>query len=56
MNRRYEAGATVEVVYEKDMPWKAYLTLERNFTRRDLWIGAGEVVLAIVLWIVGKIF
>lgn len=56
MNRRYESGATVEVVYEKDMPWSAYLTLERNFTRRDLWIAVGEVILAIVLWSVGKIF
>lgn len=56
LNRRYEAGATVEVVYEKDMPWSAYLTLERNHTRRDLWIGTGEVILAIVLWSVGKVF
>ena len=56
LTRRYEAGATVEVVYEKGTPWNAYLTLERNFTRRDLWIGAGEVILAVVFWIVGKIF
>ncbi len=56
LNRRYEAGATVEVVYEKDMPWSAFLTLEWNLTRRDLWIGAGEVILAIALWSVGKIF
>ena len=56
LNRRYEAGATVEVVYEKGMPWSAYLTLEWNLTRRDLWIGAGEVILAIALWSVGKIF
>lgn len=56
LNRRYEAGATVEVVYEKDMPWSAFLTLEWNLTRRDLWIGAGEIVFAIVLWNVGKFF
>ena len=56
LTRRYEAGATVEVVYEKGTPWNAYLTLERTLTRRDLWIGAGEVILAVVFWIVGKIF
>lgn len=56
MNRRYEAGATVEVVYEKDTPWSAYLTLEHNFTRRDLWTAVGEIVLAAVLWGVGKYF
>lgn len=53
MNRRYDAGNTVEVVYQKDMPWKAYLTSEWTFTRRDLWIAAGEIVLAIVFWGIG---
>lgn len=56
LNRRYEADAAVEAVYEKDMPWSAYLTLGRNLTRRDLWIGIGEVILAVVLWSIGKIF
>ncbi len=53
MNRRYDAGNTVEVVYRKEEPWKAYLTSEWNFTRRDLWIAAGEVVLALALWQIG---
>lgn len=56
LNRRYETGGTVEVIYQKEAPWKAYLTLERTLTRRDLWTAAGEIVLAIVLWSVGKIF
>ncbi len=56
MNRRYDAGNTVEVVYHKDMPWKAYLTTEWNYTRRDLWLGAGEIILAVVLWGVGAYF
>jgi len=56
MNRRYDAGNTVEVVYHKDMPWKAYLTSEWNYTRRDLWLAAGEILLAAVLWGVGKYF
>ena len=53
MNRRYEAGNTVEVVYSQESPWKAYLTSEWNFTRRDLWIGVGEIVLALVFWEIG---
>ena len=53
MNRRYEAGNTVEVIYHKDEPWKAYLTSEWTFTRRDLWIAAGEIILAIAFWGIG---
>lgn len=53
LNRRYDAGNTVEVVYHQEEPWKAYLTSEWTFTRRDLWIAAGEIVLAIVLWEIG---
>jgi len=53
MNRRYDAGNTVEVVYHKQEPWKAYLQSELTFTRRDLWIAAGEIILAAVLWVVG---
>lgn len=56
MNRRYEAGNTVEVVYHKDMPWKAYLNKEWSLTRRDLWITVGEIVLAITLWNLGIYF
>jgi hypothetical protein len=56
MNRRYEIGDTVEVVYHKETPWKAYLKQEWNNYRRDLWITAAEIVLAVVLWTVGTIF
>lgn len=54
MNRRYETGNTVEVVYHKDMPWKAYLNKEWALTRRDLWFAVGEIVLAAFLWSVGS--
>ena len=53
LNRRYEPGNTVEVVYHKKEPWKAYLTLEWTLTRRDLWIAAGEIILAIAFWGIG---
>ena len=50
MNRRYDTGNTVEVVYQKEEPWKAYLTMEWTFTRRDLWIALGEIALAMMFW------
>lgn len=50
LNRRYEIGNTVEVIYHKETPWKAYLQLEWTLTRRDLWVASGEVIFAIVLW------
>ncbi|MBI3169327.1 MAG: hypothetical protein HYZ22_12660 [Chloroflexi bacterium] len=53
MNRRYETGVTVEVVYQKETPWKAYLQKEWQIARRDLWIAAAELVAAAVLWGVG---
>lgn len=53
MNRRYEAGNTVEVVYHQQEPWKAYLTSERIFTRRDLWFAVGEMIVAGVFWGIG---
>ncbi|HNE06260.1 MAG TPA: hypothetical protein PLT08_17165 [Anaerolineales bacterium] len=53
MNRRYDTGNTVEVVYQKEEPWKAYLTMERTFTRRDLWIALGEIALAMMFWGIG---
>jgi hypothetical protein len=56
MNRRYDAGNTVEVVYRREEPWKAYLTLEWAFTRRDLWTATGEIFLAIFLWSTGVYF
>ena len=56
MNRRYEAGATVEVVYHKEKPWSAFLIEEWNYTHRDLWIAAGETAFAAVLWGVGRYF
>ncbi len=52
-NPRYEAGEAVKVVYHKETPWKAYLTLEWALTRRDLWKAAAEIILAAVLWAVG---
>ncbi len=53
LNRRYNSGETVEVVYEKGEPWNAYLQHEWALARRDQWKALGEIVLAAVLWAIG---
>ena len=47
---RYDRGDTLEVIYDKDMPWKAYIKQEWLIARKDLWKAAAEIVLAVVLW------
>lgn len=56
MNRRYETGNTVEVIYDKEMPWNAYLKQEWALARRDLWMAVGEIIFAFLLWGVGAYF
>jgi hypothetical protein len=56
LNRRYQTGSTVVVVYDKEMPWDAYLQLEWTLTHRDLWKAAAEIILAVVLWEAGLYF
>jgi hypothetical protein len=56
MNRRYETGDTVKVLYHKETPWKAYLQLEWDLTRQDLWKAAAEIILAAGLWGIGVYF
>jgi len=53
LNRRYNSGETVEVVYQKGEPWNAYLQHERTLARRDQWKALGEIFLAAVLWAIG---
>ena len=52
-NRRYEPGETVEVVYNKDDPWQAYVKKEWHGTLRDLWLAGGELLAAVVFWSIG---
>jgi len=55
-NRRYAPGMSVEVVYDAEMPARAYATPEWGSAQRDLLAGVGSVVLAIILWITGLVF
>jgi hypothetical protein len=53
---RYEGGATVEVVYDRDMPGRAYAAPEWAVVRRELWIAVGSLLLAILCLVIGFIY
>jgi hypothetical protein len=55
-NRKYFAGMAVDVIYDADMPGRAYARPEWGSARQDLLLGIGAFVLAAALWVVGSIF
>lgn len=50
---RYDAGDSLEVIYDKDTPWKAYIQQEWRIARADSLKSVVEFILAIVLWETG---
>jgi hypothetical protein len=52
-NHRYKSGDSVEVVYNKNAPWLAYLQKEWDHALRDTWMAGGELLVAVVLWCIG---
>lgn len=50
---RYDAGDSLEVIYDKDTPWKAYIQQEWRIARADWLKSVVEFILAIVLWETG---
>jgi hypothetical protein len=55
-NRRYTTGMPVEVIFDVDMPGRAFAGLEWGSALRDLWAAVGALVLAAALWITGLVF
>ena len=53
---RYQSGESVDVVYNKNFPWEAYVTKEWKNALRDLWMGSGELSVAIILYYIGIAF
>ncbi len=53
---RYQSGESVGVVYNKNFPWEAYVTKEWKNALRDLWMGSGELLVAIILYYIGIAF
>jgi hypothetical protein len=51
--RRYKSGDSVEVVYDKNAPWQAYVKKEWDNALRDLWMAGGELLVSIILWNIG---
>jgi hypothetical protein len=54
--RKYTAGESVEVAYDLSEPWRAYLVREWAAANRDLWIGIAMSIVAVVLWIIGRVY
>ena len=50
---RYDAGDSLEVIYDKDTPWKAYIQQEWRIARADSLKSVLEIILAIILWETG---
>ncbi len=51
--RSYSPDESVEVAYDRGEPWRAYVIREWKAALREISIGAGVIVVAIVLWIIG---
>jgi len=50
----YEGNQGVEVIYDKDMPGRAYTKPEWEKSKRELWITSIGLAVAIALWVIGK--
>ena len=54
--RKYKLGEPVEVAYDLDEPWRAYLIREWKAAWRDFWLGSALSIFSIFLWIVGRVY
>lgn len=54
--RKYIVGESVEVAYDPFEPWRAYVVREWRAAIRDFSIGTILSIVAIVLWILGRIY
>jgi hypothetical protein len=54
--RKYRAGESIEVAYDRLEPWHAYAVQEWTAAWRELGIGAAISVLAILMWIMGRVY
>jgi hypothetical protein len=54
--RRYEPGQSLTVIYDKDMPGRAYAQPEMDVMKREIFLGIRALALAVGLWIIGRIF
>ena len=54
--RRYEPGQSLTIVYDRDMPGRAYAQPEMNVMKREIFLGSGALIMAIGLWVIGRFF
>jgi hypothetical protein len=53
---RYKPGETVEIVYDTNAPWLAYVQKEWEHAFRDLWLAGAELLAAAALLSIGLAF
>jgi hypothetical protein len=54
--RKYQVGEAVDVAYDLSEPWRAYSVREWAAAARDLWFGTAISIVAVFLWILGRIY
>jgi len=54
--RKYVTGESVEVAYDLEEPWRAYLVREWRAAWRDFWIGSLLFILGVGLWVIGRVY
>lgn len=53
---RYKSGEAVEIIYDKNIPWLAYVQKEWEHAFRDLWLAGAELLVAAALLSIGLVF
>ena len=54
--RKYQVGEAVDVAYDLSEPWRAYSVREWAAAARDLWFGTAISIVAVFLWILGRVY
>ena len=55
-SRKYQVGEAVDVAYDLSEPWRAYSVREWAAAARDLWFGTAISMVAVFLWILGRVY
>ena len=54
--RKYQVGEAVDVAYDLSEPWRAYPIREWAAAARDLWLSTAICVVAVTLWVLGRVY
>jgi hypothetical protein len=54
--RRYQPGQAITVVYDQNLPGRAYAQPEWKVVKREFALSLGSLLAAIGLWLIGRLF